>query len=224
MLHTGFGKSDTLFAALQASRPHVGAHSRRVAMYAVRLATQFGLAPEMIESIRVGALLHDVGKMIIPSRILSKPGRLNRREWTELRTHPEIGMELVHRAGFDEDICRIVLHHHERYDGRGYPDGMSLNEIHWTVRIVSVMDSFDALTSPRQYRERLSIAAARAIIAREAGTRFCPWIVSGLLSLPHGLLEPPAETDDGRYVPDGCVAMERATVALATQPWAVSLS
>lgn len=221
---SGFGKSDTLFAALQASRPQVATHARRVATYAVRLASQYGLAPEMLETIRVGALLHDVGKMIIPSRILSKPGRLNRREWTELRTHPEIGMELVHRAGFDEDVCRIVLHHHERYDGRGYPDGMSQAEIHWTVRTVSVMDSFDALTSPRQYRERLSVDAARAIIAREAGTRFCPWIVSGLLSLPAALLQPPTETDDGRFVPDGCVAMDKLAAAQATQPWAAMLS
>jgi putative nucleotidyltransferase with HDIG domain len=175
-----------------------------VAGYAVCLAAQYGLSLEMIEAIRLGALLHDVGKLVVPIRILTKPGRLNAREWQELRNHPEIGLELVERQGFSKAVCEIVLYHHERYDGTGYPDRLSRDAISWSVRIVSVMDALDALTSPRSYRNALTIDAARALIAREAGTRFCPWVVSGLLSLPRFPLAPTSATDVPTYLPDGC--------------------
>jgi putative nucleotidyltransferase with HDIG domain len=173
----------------------VAAHSRRVSAYSVRLAVQYGLADDVIETIRIGALLHDVGKMLTPSRILVKPGRPNAREWQELKIHPELGQEICHRSGFDDEVCRIVLHHHERCDGSGYPDGLTDPAIPYTVRIVAVMDTFDALTSSRDYRERLSIPAARTLIARGAGAKYCPWVVSGLLALPVETLQPGSSDD-----------------------------
>ena len=190
MFHTDLGRADAVIAALERRRPDVAAHSRRVADYSVRLAAQFGLADRVIETVRLGALLHDVGKMLTPSRILDKPGRPNAREWQELKIHPELGQEICHRSGFDGDVCAIVLHHHERCDGSGYPDRLTHPAIPYTVRIVAVMDTFDALTSSREYRDRLSVPAARTLIARGAGSKYCPWVVSGLLALPVEMLQP----------------------------------
>lgn len=190
MFQTDLGRADAVLAALEMKRPAVAAHSRRVSAYSVRLAAQFGLADEVIETIRLGALLHDVGKMLTPSRILDKPGRPNAREWQELKIHPELGAEICHRSGFDDEVCAIVLHHHERGDGSGYPDKLAHPSIPYTVRIVAVMDTFDALTSSRDYRDRLSVPAARTLIARAAGSKYCPWVVSGLLALPVEMLQP----------------------------------
>ena len=175
---------DRILAALDARRPTVAAHCRRVSAYAVQLATHYGLPDGMVETIRIGSLLHDLGKMMVPAHILSKPGRLTEQEWHALQSHPEHGFEMVERLGFDSGILDIVLYHHERIDSSGYPDGLDGNVIPWTVRIVSVMDAFDALTSPRTYREALSVDAARTLLAREAADRYCPWVVSGLLSMP----------------------------------------
>jgi putative nucleotidyltransferase with HDIG domain len=204
MFHTDLGRADALFAALERKRPEVAAHSRRVAAYSVRLAAQFGLPDHVVETIRLGALLHDVGKMLTPSRILDKPGRPNAREWQELKIHPELGQEIGHRSGFDGDVCAIVLHHHERCDGSGYPDKLTHAAIPYTVRIVSVMDTFDALTSSRDYRDRLSVDAARALLARSAGSKYCPWAVSGLLALPPELLQPgPGDAPGAAHRPEG---------------------
>lgn len=192
MFHTDLGRADAVLAALERQRPEVAAHSRRVAAYSVRLAAQFGLADHVVETLRLGALLHDVGKMLTPSRILDKPGRPNAREWRELKIHPELGQEICHRSGFDGDVCAIVLHHHERCDGSGYPDRLTHAAIPYTVRIVAVMDTFDALTSSRDYRQRLSVDAARTLLARSAGSKYCPWVVSGLLALPAEMLQPRA--------------------------------
>ena len=191
MPHTYLGSTDAVLAAMDRTRPSVAAHCRRVSTLSVRLALQYGLDRDTIETIRQGALLHDAGKLLVSRRILDKPGRPSAREWQELRIHPQLGVDLVHRAGFDEDVCAIVLYHHERFDGEGYPDGLSGRAIPYTARIVSVMDAFDALTSARDYRTRLDVDAARQMIAREAGTKFCPWVASGLLALPRVLLEVP---------------------------------
>jgi putative nucleotidyltransferase with HDIG domain len=193
---------ETLFTALRTKRPQVAEHAHRVSVYAVRLASQYGLARETVTAIELAARLHDIGKLLIPLRILNKPGRLNQTEWLALRSHPDMGVELVERLGLPPEICEIVLHHHERHDGMGYPDRLPGGRIGWSVRIVSVMDAFDALTSPRQYRKPLTPLAARALIAREAGTRFCPWVVSGLLSLPLSLLTPPPPDAPAHYLPD----------------------
>jgi putative nucleotidyltransferase with HDIG domain len=185
------GKVDVVLSALEKRRPAVAAHCRRVSAFSVRLAMQYELDRDTIETIRLGALLHDVGKMLISTRILEKPGRPNGREWQELRVHPQLGVDIAHRAGFDDDVCGIILYHHERFDGKGYPDGLPGRATHFTARIVNVMDSFDALTSSRDYRDRLSIDGARQLIARDAGTRYCPWVASGLLALPESMLTPP---------------------------------
>ena len=204
MFQTDLGRTDAVLAALEKKRPDVAAHSRRVSAFSAKLAIQFGLADEVVQTIRIGALLHDVGKMLTPSRILDKPGRPNAREWQELKLHPELGAEICHRSGFDDEVVAIVLHHHERGDGSGYPDGLAHPAIPYTVRIVAVMDTFDALTSSRDYRERLSVPAARTLIARSAGAKYCPWVVSGLLALPVEMLQPgPGDAPGALRHPEG---------------------
>jgi putative nucleotidyltransferase with HDIG domain len=198
-----YPESDSLFAALRVVRPQVAAHSRRVSVYAVRLANQYGLGGDAIRTIRDGALLHDVGKLLVSARILEKPGRLREREWVTLKSHPDLGVELAEQCGLAPDVCEVILRHHERYDGLGYPDRLTGAQVPWAVRIIGVMDSFDALTSPRKYRRSLQPPAARALIAREAGTRFCPWVVAGLLSLPLSLLDPPDPDTSLDYLADG---------------------
>jgi putative nucleotidyltransferase with HDIG domain len=211
----------TLLDAVEALCPSVAAHGRRVSTFAVRLASQYGLAAPVIESIRVGALLHDIGKIQVPAHILAKPGRLTEREWVKLRTHPEIGCDLVERMGFDAPVCDIVLQHHERYDGSGYPYRLPGSAISWAVRLVSVADAFDAMTSDRAYREALSLDAARALLGREAGSLYCPWAVTGLLSLPRELLAPRASDLGPSFLPDGCPA---PAATAATRAWQATLS
>lgn len=203
-----------LLNMLETQRPQVAEHSRRVSMLAVGLASQYGMSPQAIESIRTGALLHDVGKLFVAPRILEKGMKLSRREWEELAGHPEVGVELADRAGATHGACEIILFHHERYDGQGYPDRMANSAIPWTVRIVSVMDAFDMLTSLSAYREPLSIDGARTFIVRRAGTQFCPWVVSGLISMPASMLDTSSIGPRKLCVPDGLAARD---VLAATQ-------
>jgi putative nucleotidyltransferase with HDIG domain len=184
------------------------------------LAVQYGLPHDIVAAVRLGGLLHDLGKLAIPGRILSKPGRLTDREWARLRNHPEAGVAIVDRLGFDAAVAEIVLYHHERIDGSGYPDGMLGEAIPWPVRIVSVMDAYDALTSPRAYRDALSIDAARTLLAREAGNSYCPWAVSGLLSIPRQVLQAIAGGRMAPYQPDTCPGSD--ALARATHAWPLS--
>lgn len=208
---------EMLLTALEARRPMVAAHCRRVSGYAVQLAIQYGLPDDVIEAIHVGGLLHDLGKLMVPATILSKPGRLTRREWRTLQGHPEHGFEMAERLGFARAVTDIVLYHHERLDCSGYPDGLTGAAIPWTVRIISVMDAFDAITSPRAYRAALSVEAARAMLAREAAGRYCPWVVTGLMSMPRSVLAAVARGDLCGYRPDTCPGA--AAVRSAVTAW-----
>jgi len=135
--------------------------------------------------LRRGALLHDIGKIGVPDNILRKPAALSEAEWVTMRKHPEFGARIVAGIPFLEDVARIVRHHHERWDGRGYPDGLAGEDIPLGARIFAVADSFDAMTSDRPYRRAMTIDEARAEVARCRGTQFDPTVADAFARIGH---------------------------------------
>ena len=174
---------DSLSAALDAKNSFMCGHSERVAELSVLLAKQLGSPVAELERIHIGAHLHDIGKIGIPDAILNKPGKLTDAEFSIMRQHPEIGSRIVEKIRFFHEIADIIRHHHERYDGRGYPDGLCGRDISFGARIVAVADSFDAMTTVRSYRCALSIPDAKEEMRRCRGTQFDPEIVNALFVL-----------------------------------------
>ncbi len=156
-----------------------GGHSFRVSGLAARLATRCELEPAEIELVRLAARLHDLGKLAIPVEILHKPGRLGEREWQLLEEHPETGRRILSAIGAGA-IADWVLHHHERWDGTGYPTGMAGSDIPLAARIIFVADAYDAMVSGRPYRSQRSRADALEELRRCAGTQFDPAVVAAL--------------------------------------------
>jgi response regulator RpfG family c-di-GMP phosphodiesterase len=172
---------DAMVSAIESRDCETKHHCRRVQVYAVMLAQRLGVTPEQLVDISYGSLLHDVGKIGVPDSILLKPGKLTDSEWEVMRRHTLIGHQMISRIKFLRGAADIVLHHHERWDGGGYPHGVSGEEIPLGARIFSIIDTYDAMTSKRPYKEALPIAQARAEIARCAGTQFDPRIVTEFL-------------------------------------------
>jgi len=159
-------------------------HSRQVSTYARELARALNLADEEVCIIEEGALLHDVGKICVPDSILNKPGPLTEDEFAILATHTTYGAKMFEAAPHLSDLVPIVRHHHERYDGRGYPDGLQGEAIPLGARIVALGDALDALVSHRIYRPAATLARARKIMAQNSGTQFDPRLTEVFLSLP----------------------------------------
>jgi response regulator RpfG family c-di-GMP phosphodiesterase len=153
------------------------------------IARLFGVADSQMRDIEHGVLLHDIGKIGIPDGILLKSGRLSVEEWKIMRTHPDLGRRLVERIPFLRGAVPIVYHHHERWDGTGYPCGLQGEMIPLGARVFAVADAFDAMTCDRPYSVAISFEAARAEIERCAGTHFDPAIVQAFLKVPLELLE-----------------------------------
>jgi len=156
-------------------------HCHAVGRYAEITATQLGLPTEQVERVRLAGVVHDVGKIGVSDRVLAKPGPLDADEWREMRTHPEIGARLLAHSEFD-DLRAWVLAHHERPDGRGYPNRLAGAEIPLEARIVAVADAFEAMTADRAYRSALGEEAARAELEAGAGTQFDADVVSAFLT------------------------------------------
>jgi putative nucleotidyltransferase with HDIG domain len=174
-----FRAAASLARAVDARDAYTGSHSERVADLAARLATRLGAEPEQVELTRLAASLHDLGKLAIPEEILRKPGPLTDTERLVLERHPQIGHRMLESLGVDP-VADWVLHHHERWDGSGYPDGVRGEKIPLGARIIFVADAYDAMTSDRVYRGRLSDEEAIAELARCAGTQFDPSVVEAL--------------------------------------------
>jgi diguanylate cyclase (GGDEF)-like protein len=168
-----------------------GDHSHAVASLCVNLGRRLGLSGDELDHIRLGGLLHDVGKIAVPSSILSKPGPLTSSERDLIERHPMIGYELLRDLGLSP-VDTYVLHHHERWDGHGYPDGLAGPEIPLGARLILVADAFDALTSDRAYRNKVSVEAAMHELQGEAGRQFDPLVVAVL----HEHLSESAATDN----------------------------
>ena len=178
------GTLNALVAALDAREHETEAHSRRVGDYSLHLAEVMGVALGAREDIHKGALLHDIGKIGISDRILLKPGKLTPEEWIEMRKHPEIGYWILMGSRELRTASEIVIAHHERWDGNGYPNRLDGAAIPLGARIFSVVDTFDALTSNRPYHRSESYESARKEIETNAGTQFDPVVVEHFLRVP----------------------------------------
>jgi len=158
------------------------AHNLRVARLCVHIGRQMSMSASELRVLARAGLMHDIGKLGIPEAVLGKHSPLDESEWILMRTHPEMGLNLLDRAGQSSREVLAVLYHHERLDGSGYPYGLKAEAIPIEARIVAVADTFDALTSDRPYRKACSPAAARRVLVEEAGSRLDPNAVSALFS------------------------------------------
>src|SRR5262245_52986022 len=163
--------------------PSTTGHSGRVGEYTCRLAAMLGMKPGETDRTVMAALLHDIGKVGVRDEILFKEGSLTPDEWAEIRLHCEFGWSILRDVPQMEEVSLMLLHHHERFDGRGYPVGLKGSEIPYGARIISVADAFDAMTSDRPYRASIGIGAAVHELTIHAGTQFDPEIVHAFLGL-----------------------------------------
>jgi HD-GYP domain-containing protein (c-di-GMP phosphodiesterase class II) len=171
-----------LAAAIDAKDPYTRGHSEHVTEYALLGANSISFTEEELEDLEYAGILHDVGKIGIADSILNKPGPLTAEEGDIISTHPQIGANMLKDIPFLEKARELILHHHERYDGKGYPDGLKGEAIPMGARLLAVADSFDAMTSDRPYRAALSTAFAIIELKRCSGTQFCPVAVDAFIT------------------------------------------
>ena len=171
---------EALSATVDARDTYTAGHSRRVATFASEIARELGLDGTALTGVDQAALLHDIGKIAVPDEVLLKEGPLTSSEWIVMRSHPEEGARIIERLGYLADVVPGIRHHHERPDGRGYPDGLIGDEIPLAARIIHVADSLDAMTTKRLYRDGMSWEDALAEIHRGRGTDFCAMCVDAL--------------------------------------------
>jgi putative two-component system response regulator len=177
-LQSAYEASLTMLAnAIEVRNEYTRGHVERVTAYALLLADQLGWQGKRLEALRFGAILHDIGKIHVPESILTKKGPLTAEEWVEIKRHPVNGAEMIRDIPYLTLAVPAVRHHHERYDGKGYPDGLAGESIPLEARIVTVADGLDAMTTTRSYRVALSLNQACDEIARCSGTQFDPLVV-----------------------------------------------
>jgi len=178
--------AEALATAIDAKDQITHCHVRRVQVYAARMGELFGLSPDEISALKAGALLHDVGKLAVPSHILNKPGRLTTAEFEKMKIHTVVGAQILSRVDFPYPVIPIVRHHHEQWDGRGYPDRLKGEQIPITARIISVVDCFDSVREDRPFRRGMTLDEATALLLRGSGIHFDPKVVELFIThLPH---------------------------------------
>src|SRR6266404_169139 len=173
---------EALAVAINAKDAVTHDHVLRVQIYAAGVARALGCAPDQIEALKAGALLHDIGKIAVPDHILNKPGKLTAAEFEKMKMHPIAGAQILSRVEFPYPIVPVVRHHHERWDGNGYPDGLRGEDIPLTARILSVVDCFDAVREDRQYRKGMTREEAIDVIIRGSGIQYDPRVVGTFIS------------------------------------------
>lgn len=166
-----------LVGALDYRDHYTKGHSTRVGDMAVDIANWMGLDDSIKELIHIAGHLHDIGKIGIPDSILKKDGPLSDEEWQRMKEHPQIGAQIVKKSESLQEVSRIILEHHERWDGYGYPKGKKGHEIHLAARIIALADTIDAMASNRSYRRRFDFSYIRSEILRNAGKQFDPDLV-----------------------------------------------
>ena len=168
---------ETLALAIDAKDDTTAAHLRRVQTYAAAVGEELRLSPRDMQALNAAALLHDVGKLAVPEYIISKPGKLTPEEFEKMKVHPVVGAEILQRVNFPYPVVPIVRSHHEKFDGTGYPDGLSGEDIPLGARILAAVDCLDALASDRQYRKAIPLEEAIKIVVSESGKAFDPRVV-----------------------------------------------
>jgi putative two-component system response regulator len=187
---------DAMIKALEAKDLYTRGHSQRVTMYSVAIGKMMRLPDAQLENLRRAAILHDLGKIGVREVVLNKPGRLTDDEFQEIVRHPEVATQILDPIPFFQPLLPAILHHHERYDGKGYPGRLSGTRIPQESRIMAIADTFDAMTSTRAYRKALPVEAANAEIVRCSGSQFDPEIVpmflksQGSIDVPGDVLVP----------------------------------
>ena len=175
--------TQTLRYTVEAKDTYTRGHSDRVSEFSVLIGEKLGLPEKQIQILKIGGLFHDIGKIGIPDSILLKTEKLTDEEYSEIKKHPSIGAHILGTAKIFQDIIPIVEHHHERYDGSGYPSGLKGEEIPYVARIAAVADTFDAMTSRRSYRGPIDIEQVKEEIKRCEGTQFDPQIAEVFLNI-----------------------------------------
>ena len=161
---------------VEAKDPYTRGHSDRVSEFSVLIGKKLGLDEKTLHILKIGGLFHDIGKIGIPDSILLKESKLNDEEYSQIKNHPTIGAHILGDAKVFQDIIPIVKHHHERFDGKGYPSQLAGEDIPFIARIAAVADTFDAMTSKRTYRDALPLDTVKAEIERCSGSQFDPKI------------------------------------------------
>ena len=168
---------------VEAKDPYTRGHSDRVSEFSILIGQKMNLDSDTIHDLKIGGLFHDIGKIGIPDSILLKESKLNDNEYSQIKNHPTIGAHILGDAKVFENIIPIVKHHHEKFDGTGYPSGLKGSEIPLIARIASVADTFDAMTSKRTYRDSLPISVVKEELKRCSGSQFDPEIASVFLDI-----------------------------------------
>ena len=168
---------ECITCALDAKDPYTAGHSKRVSDMATKVCELIGLKKEDIQKIHIAAHLHDIGKIGVPDAVLNKEGKLTDEEWKYIRKHPQIGADILSKSHRLSELKNMVLCHHERYDGKGYPRRIAGEDIPLTARILCVADSFDAMTSIRCYKKAFPVKVAREKLIQDAGKQFDPELV-----------------------------------------------
>jgi putative nucleotidyltransferase with HDIG domain len=180
-----YGILRSLVKALEAKDTYTLKHSERVTQYALAIAAQMNCSETQVESLKTAGYLHDIGKIGIADSILNKPAALTPEEYELIKKHPIIGESILLELGLNQEQRAIIRHHHERWDGRGYPDGLAAEEVPLLARIVAVADAFDSMTSLRAYRARMGRADAIRELLANVDKQFDPKVVAAFLeSLP----------------------------------------
>jgi len=194
----------TLGNILDARDPYVRGHAAQVATYATALATELGLSPEQIEQVRQAGFLHDIGKIAIAEHVLNKPAKLTAEEYEYIKTHAPIGASLLESSAALRHLAPFVRHHHERWDGQGYPDGLAGEAIPFEARILNICDSVEAMASDRPYHQGMPPASIVREIQRNMGTQFDPIIAEAFLKI--------VAREGGQFIPNSALHVRQQTI------------
>jgi diguanylate cyclase (GGDEF)-like protein/putative nucleotidyltransferase with HDIG domain len=187
---------EALARAIDAKDQTTQMHIRRVQVYAAGLAKAMDLSPSEIQGVKTAALLHDIGKLAVPEHILSKPGPLTQEEFQKIRIHPQVGAEIISAVPFPYPVAPLILSHHERWDGKGYPQGLIGDQIPLGARILTIVDYYDAVTTERPYHKALSHQSAIGLLRHESGRALDPALVDTFIEMLPALIAEAATTDD----------------------------